>query len=92
MVPFQQKWLYTPAVKGSYSIKQVLPALLPSFSYDNMAIANGEDASLAFERLLNETDPAAAAEIRRNLLAYCRMDTLAMVALVEVVEEVVLGK
>jgi hypothetical protein len=87
MVPFQQKWLYTPAMRGSYSIKQVLPALLPSFSYDKLAIANGENASLAFERLLEETDPAAIEETRRNLLAYCRMDTLAMVALLEVVEK-----
>ncbi len=91
MVPFRKKWLYTPAMKGSYSIKQVLPALLPSFRYDRLAIADGESASLAFERLLGEGDPAVIEETRRNLLAYCRMDTLAMVALLEVLEEVVLS-
>jgi hypothetical protein len=29
IIPFQQKWYYTPEMKGSYSIKHVLPALVP---------------------------------------------------------------
>ena len=76
-------------MRGSYSIKQVLPALLPSFSYDKLNIGKGDDASQAFEKLQTETDPRVIGDTRRDLLAYCRTDTLAMVALLEVVEEVV---
>ena len=57
MTPFQQKLYYTPEMKGSYSIKQVLPALVPGFSYKNLEINNGGDASLAFVILMKENDP-----------------------------------
>ncbi len=87
MYPFQQKHYYTPAMKGSYSIKHVLPALVPGFGYDSLAISNGTDASLAFEKLLYEKDPALISQIRRNLLEYCRMDTLAMVEILKALEK-----
>ena len=35
MIPFQKKWYYTPEMKGSYSIKAVLPALVPELSYQD---------------------------------------------------------
>ena len=36
MIPFQQKWYYTPEMKGSYSIKYILPALVPELSYNDL--------------------------------------------------------
>lgn len=91
MVPFQQKLLYTPAMQGSYSIKQVLPALCPGFTYESLEIGNGTDASLAFEGLLHETDPKTIEKTRNALLAYCELDTLAMVELLKVLAEYVNG-
>ena len=91
MAPFQQKAYYTPAMKGSYSIKEVLPALVPGFSYKNLAISKGGDASLAFESLLQATDPEMIEKIRKDLLDYCAMDTLAMVELLRVLEEEAAG-
>ncbi|WP_392349183.1 DUF2779 domain-containing protein [uncultured Polaribacter sp.] len=41
MIPFQQKWYYTPKMKGSYSIKYVLPALAPDLSYNDLDIKEG---------------------------------------------------
>jgi len=41
MIPFQQKWYYTPKMKGSYSIKYVLPALVPELSYNDLEIKEG---------------------------------------------------
>ena len=38
MMPFQKKWYYTHEMKGSYSIKFVLPALVPELSYDELEI------------------------------------------------------
>ena len=79
MIPFQKKYYYTPEMKGSYSIKYVLPALVPEMNYNELEIREGGTASIAFESLYYETDLFKTAEIRKNLLEYCKMDTLAMV-------------
>jgi len=46
MIPFQKKWYYTPEMQGSYSIKKVLPALVPELSYDGLDIADEDFAKL----------------------------------------------
>ncbi|MEO6489890.1 MAG: DUF2779 domain-containing protein [Ferruginibacter sp.] len=83
MVPFSKKYLYLRAMKGSYSIKYVLPALVPDMSYDGLDIANGGDASLAFFNLRYEDDLRKIASIRGSLLKYCELDTLAMVKILQ---------
>ena len=79
MEPFRKKYYYTPDMQGSYSIKSVLPALVPELSYKEMEIADGGAASAAFENLYYEKDPARINAVRENLLKYCGLDTLAMV-------------
>jgi Domain of unknown function(DUF2779) len=86
MLPFQKKYYYTPEMKGSYSIKSVLPALVPELSYEGMEIADGGMASAAFEGLYYEQDVFRIKEIRENLLKYCGMDTLAMVKILNVLQ------
>lgn len=48
-----------------------------------MAVANGDDAVLAYKQLRDTSDPAEAEEIRKALLEYCKLDTLAMVRILE---------
>ncbi len=79
MIPFQKKYYYKPEMKGSYSIKYVLPALVPEMSYDDLEIKEGGTASIAFESLYYETDLFKIKDTTENLLKYCGMDTLAMV-------------
>ncbi len=79
MIPFQKRYYYKPAMKGSYSIKKVLPALIPELKYDDLGIKEGGTASSAFESLYYESDLFKIEEIRNNLLNYCKMDTQAMV-------------
>jgi hypothetical protein len=79
MEPFRKKYYYTPDMQGSYSIKSVLPALIPELSYKDMEIGDGGAASAAFENLYYEKDPARIKAVRENLLKYCGLDTLAMV-------------
>jgi hypothetical protein len=88
MVPFSRKYYYTPEMKGSYSIKSVLPALVPEFSYKNLEINKGDMASLAFERLYQEIDEFVIAKIRKDLFEYCKLDTLAMVEILKVLQKV----
>lgn len=87
MEPFAKRWFYHPAMKGSHSIKSVLPALFPDFNHKDLAISDGAMAMSAFEQLQTETDIFKIAELRENLLEYCKLDTLAMVKILEFLED-----
>jgi hypothetical protein len=87
MLPFQRNYYYAPEMKGSYSIKAVLPALVPELSYDELDINEGGQASIAFENLFTETDMIKISETREQLLEYCKLDTLAMVRILERLEQ-----
>ncbi len=73
-----------PEMKGSYSIKYVLPALVPELSYSELLIGNGSDASAAFYNLQYTRDSEDVERTRAALLEYCKLDTLAMVKLLGV--------
>ncbi len=89
MIPFQKKFYYSPNMNGRYSIKFVLPALVPGLSYDNMVIGNGRTAMEAFEALQHNDDKQSIKEIRHALLEYCKLDTLALVKILEKLEEII---
>ncbi len=83
MVPFQKKYYYAPEMKGSYSIKAVLPSLVPELSYEKLEINEGGLASIAYESLQTESDLMFIAEIKQQLLEYCKLDTWGMVKILE---------
>lgn len=65
---------------GSWSIKAVLPTIAPDLSYHGMTVEHGGMAMEAFyEMLAPETSGERRDELRRGLLDYCKLDTLAMV-------------
>jgi hypothetical protein len=88
MIPFQRKYLYTKAMKGKYSIKYVLPALVPELNHDQLEISDGMTASHTFAALHLIQDKSKVKEIRRNLLEYCKLDTLAMVRILDKLKEI----
>jgi len=91
MFPFQKKYYVTPQMQGSYSIKYVLPSLVPSMveAYKNLnGIQNGSDAMNAFAKL-SSMNKKEKEETRIALLAYCKLDTLAMVEVLKKLKEVV---
>jgi hypothetical protein len=76
--------VYHPAFAGSYSLKAVLPALIPTLSYDGMAVADGQAAGIAWESLVRgNLGKTERDRIRKALLDYCGQDTLALVRLLE---------
>ena len=86
LLPVIRNHVYHPDFGGSFSLKQVLPALVPDLAYDGLAIADGSTASAELARLMvaGETMPAADRQsLRTALLAYCRQDTLGLVRLLE---------
>ena len=85
LLPLMRNHVYHPAFAGSYSLKSVLPALVPTMTYEGMEVGNGEDAGLAWESLLRGAlDQAERDRVRKALLEYCGQDMLAMVRLLEV--------
>jgi len=88
MIPFQQKWYYTPEMRGRYSIKSVLPALVPELSYNDLDIKEGGTASNTFLSMVNGTFEGDVEKTRKQLLEYCKMDTQAMVKILDVLNQV----
>ena len=79
---------YTPEMQGSYSIKKVLPALVPELSYKMLNIQEGGAASNTFSQMVQGNFEGDEEQTRKDLLAYCEMDTFAMVKILEVLKRV----
>ena len=89
MLPFQKKWYVTPSMQGSYSIKYVLPALVPEFekAYKDLEfVHNGNEAMNVYANLKNLSNEEKIA-YKKALLEYCKLDTLAMVKILEVLRK-----
>jgi len=89
MVPFQNKWYYTPEMKGSYSIKNVLPAMVPELSYNDLEIKEGGIASDTFLQMINKSFKGDEGIKRKQLLEYCKLDTEAMVQILKKLESTI---
>jgi hypothetical protein len=90
--PIVADHVYHPDFKGSFSIKKVLPALVPDLSYADLEVANGETAIMWFARMARgEVSGPAVEVIRQQLLDYCKMDTLAMVRVHGALDELAAG-
>ena len=82
LLPLARNHYYHPDMKGSWSIKAVLPTIAPELDYSNLVVAHGAMAQDAYLDLIgNELSDAGKVALRRALLAYCEQDTLAMVKL-----------
>lgn len=79
--PIAKQHYYHPSQQGSWSIKKVLPAMAPELRYDALAgVQDGTGAMNAYlESIAPQTSAARKAEIETQLLAYCRLDTFAMI-------------
>ena len=75
-VPFRSRDIYRWEMKGSYSQKMVLPALIPGMTYQGMEISDGGMAMEGYFRMCEGQDPDEIEKVRKALLEYCRMDTL----------------
>jgi hypothetical protein len=87
MIPFRSKSFYSPVMEGKYSIKNVLPALVPEMAgaYGELdLIHNGLEAMQAFSEMDGEDG-----EKRRALLKYCELDTLAMVKILKALRKII---
>lgn len=73
-----------PKFKGSYSIKRVLPVIVPELTYDELDIAEGATAMASWNEMVHSDISVEQKEnIKKNLLEYCKLDTFAMVRIFE---------
>ena len=77
---FTGQMVVHPKFRGRTSIKWVLPALVPQLSYQGLAIQEGATASETWNRIVTgDLEGDEAEEARKDLLTYCKRDSLAMV-------------
>jgi len=67
LIPFRNAWYYDPKMGGSASIKAVLPAIAPEFSYSDLEISNGGDASNIFLNMINNKFIGDENQVRESL-------------------------
>lgn len=86
LLPIARERYYHPSQEGSWSIKKVLPAVVPELRYD--ALDGVQDGGMAMDAFLEGIHPSTSVErktqIEQQLLAYCKLDTYAMVRLWQV--------
>ena len=89
---FRNQDYYVKDMKGSASIKYVLPALYPddeSLNYHNLEqVHKGDEASAAYLSLKNLSDDDRSI-LRNNMLKYCELDTYAMVMIYEKIKSLI---
>ena len=89
MTIFSKGYYVDSKFKGSASIKNVLPVLVPELTYKNLGISKGDQASERWERMISSDTPGEEKEkIKRDLLEYCKLDTWAMVKIYEFLQSI----
>ena len=83
LLPFAREHYYHPAMRGSWSIKRVLPTIAPDLDYGNLDTVQSGDMvePIYFEMVDPTTPPARRDALSTALRTYCARDTLAMVRL-----------
>ncbi len=82
LLPIVKDSFYHPAMRGSFSIKNVLPIIAPDLDYAGLdEVQEGTAAQVAYLFATRDprTTPARKAELEARLRIYCRQDTWAMV-------------
>jgi predicted RecB family nuclease len=82
LLPLVRDFVYHPRFEGRFGLKHVAPVLAPEIDYAGLEVAEGGAATrLLFDRLFGSGSGGGGERVRRDLLAYCRTDTEALVAL-----------
>jgi hypothetical protein len=86
LLPIAREHYYPPSQQGGWSLKLVLPAVVPELRYD--ALDGVQDGGMAMDAYLEAIHPDTSIErknqIEQQLLSYCKLDTYATVRLWQV--------
>ena len=92
--PFQKMWYYDHKFKGSYSIKNILPVMAPELDYYSLDLINNGSNSQAYYTMLiqghfGNNKQGMFNRVKKSLLEYCKMDTLAMVKILAKLKKII---
>ena len=87
MVPFKADYVH-PGFQGSTSIKKVLPVVCPELQYPKDTVHDGAGAMEAWAEMTSTENAKRREELRKELLTYCHLDSLAMVEIFKVLRTV----
>jgi len=80
-------FFYDTKLKGSFSIKKVLPVFVSELSYQDLEVQHGMMAQAAYYSF-KTADEEDLAKIRHNLEEYCKLDTWSMAAIVHALSKI----
>ncbi|EDY83095.1 hypothetical protein VDG1235_2719 [Verrucomicrobiia bacterium DG1235] len=85
LLPIARNFYYHPDQNGSWSLKAVLPTICPELNYSELeGVQHGMAAVEAYqEAIASETSEERRKELHKQLLKYCKLDTLATVRIWE---------
>lgn len=89
---FSKGYFIHPDFHGSASIKKVFPVLVQDndLNYEELSISKGDAAMMAWKEIMTgETAQKDIPKTRQDLLRYCEQDSIAMVMVWEVLENLV---
>lgn len=82
LLPIARRCYYHPEMRGSWSIKAVLPTLAPDLGYEWLEVGDGGEAQAAYSEIIDHgTAPERRNRLKEALSEYCALDTMAMVRL-----------
>jgi len=84
LIPITRDHYYHPAMKGSWSLKVVLPTVAPELNYGNLGeVQEGGAAQAAYLEIIDSaTSDERRETLKNDLLEYCKRDTLALIRLI----------
>ena len=85
LFPLARSYYYHPAMRGSWSLKAILPTIAPDLDYSQLdEVRHGGSAQAAYlEAIAPGTTDERKEKLKRALLKYCELDTFAMVRLAQ---------
>lgn len=81
ILPVFKKHILTERTEVSASLKVVLPTFLPHLSYQDLEIQQGMATMDVYRNLPNSSNKEEYLQKRKDMLAYCKLDTLAVLEL-----------
>ncbi|NYT80652.1 DUF2779 domain-containing protein [Alcaligenaceae bacterium] len=81
LLPITREHYYHPDIRGSFSIKAVLPTIAPNLTYDGLEQV--QDGGMAQQVWLVLVQGDLRSELRQGLLDYCERDTYGLVVLAD---------
>lgn len=84
LLPPVRAHYYHPDQHGSWSLKDVLPTIVPDLAYDTLeGVRDGNDAQFAYRQMIGDRlSPEEKSVLQRQMLDYCARDTIGLLEMV----------